>query len=367
MAVSKKAKSIYMNFFDGIETSAANFISDYQEKKYLKKHIDRSAKLTKEQKKQIKEFWKPYCKISYKWALYYSAKNGKFDPRYIPNTLYYTIIDQHFNARKLGYGFNDKNYYSLIFNDVRQPEVVVRKIGDIFVDANYSQLSVEEAIKILTENEYLICKPSQESGSGRGIEFWDPLIDGERIKTFLFDNDNRNYLIQKIVKQSPEMDKIHKGSLNTIRVCSLLMEDGVHVLSAVVRMGMGNSKIDNATAKDNAKYDGMTCGVNHDGTLKEFAFGYYTGKKYSAHPDGLVFKDFKIPSYEKIKTLIKQIHPRIANFRLVSWDFALDVNNEPVLIEANMRKGAINFHQFNNGPLFGDLTERVLNEVFCKK
>ena len=28
-----------------------------------------------------------------------------------PNTLYYTKIDQHFNQRKLGWGFNDKNYY----------------------------------------------------------------------------------------------------------------------------------------------------------------------------------------------------------------------------------------------------------------
>ena len=90
MAVSKKAKELYTGFFDGIETFAANRISDIQENRYLKRHLDKNASLTHEQKKQIKEFWAPYCKVSPKWALYYSAKNGNFDPRYIPNTLYYT-------------------------------------------------------------------------------------------------------------------------------------------------------------------------------------------------------------------------------------------------------------------------------------
>lgn len=37
---------------------------------------------------------------------------------------------------------------------------------------------------------------------------------------------------------------------------------------------------------------------------------------------------------------------------MVSWDIAIDKDGDPVLIEANMRKGGINFHQFNNGPMF---------------
>ena len=40
MAVSKKAKAIYTNFFDGIETFAANTISNIQEKQYLHKYCD---------------------------------------------------------------------------------------------------------------------------------------------------------------------------------------------------------------------------------------------------------------------------------------------------------------------------------------
>ena len=131
-------------------------------------------------------------------------------------------------------------------------------------------------------------------------------------------------------------------------------------------MGFGNSKVDNATAKDNKKYDGMSCGICSDGCLKKYAHGYNTGACCDQHPDGLVFEGFKVPSYDKAVELVRKAHPIIGNFRLVSWDIAIDESGEPVLIEANMRKGGINFHQFNNGPLFGDLTERVLDEVFHK-
>lgn len=370
MAVSKKLKRIYFSFFEKPEVLAANLITKVQEARNLRKNIDKSYKLTKEQKKQIKEFWKPYCRISTKWAQYYAAKNGQFDPRYIPNDLYYTKIDQHFNSRKLGYGFNDKNYYSKMFAGIKQPKVVVRKINNLIFDEDYRQISIEEAKARILRNKEVICKPSQESGSGRGITFFDNKKP-EIIDNFLSDKSYDDYVVQRLVEQHSEMEKVHKGSLNCIRITSILFEDGVHILSAVLRMGFGNSKVDNATAKDNAAYDGMSCGIDANGCLKKYAHGYNAGIANEKHPDGLVFEGFQIPSFAKAIELVKTAHPLIAHFRLVSWDIAIDKGGEPVLIEANMRKGSINFHQFNNGPIFcgggyADLTARVLDEVFGK-
>ena len=305
-------------------------------------------------------------KVSPKWALYYSSKNGQFDPRYIPNTLYYTVIDQHFNARKLGYGFNDKNYYSKIFSDIKQPKVLVRKINGMLFDENYNQISGKKALDLIISETEVICKPSQETGSGRGIRFFSRNIS-EEICKFLDDNRTYDdYIVQALIKQHPTLNKVHAGSINTYRICSLLMNDGVHILSSVLRMGIGTSRVDNATAKDNAKYDGMTCGIDESGKLNKYAYGYHTGRRYDKHPDGLVFDGFQLPSFDKAIELVKQAHPRIAHFRLVSWDIAIDDAGEAVLVEANMRKGSINFHQFNNGPLFGGLTDQVLAEVFKK-
>lgn len=359
MAVSKKAKGLYMGFFDGIETFAANTISNIQEERYLKRYLDKRAKLTPDQIRQIKEFWAPYCKVSPKWVLYYSSKNGKFDPRYIPNTLYYTIIDQHFNARKLGYGFNDKNYYCKIFSNVKQPRTIVRNIGGLLFDEQYKQISATDAVKKIIAESEVIVKPSQESGSGRGIQF----LKNEQISDIknLIRSSEKDYIVQALVKQHPALEHVHQGSLNTIRVCTLMLDDGVHVLSAVLRMGVNKSRIDNVTA------GGISAAIKFDGKLDKYAYTYYTGERFDKHPQGLVFEGYEIPSYHKLIDTVKLLAQTIGNFRLVSWDMAIDEDGDVLLIEANMRKGGINLHQFDNGPLFGDLTKRVLDEVFGKK
>ena len=94
MAVSKGAKKLFNNFFEKPEILAANLISNFIERRSLRKFRNKDFRLTKEQKKEIKDYWKPYCRIFPAWAAYYSAANGYFDPKYIPNDLYYSVIDQ---------------------------------------------------------------------------------------------------------------------------------------------------------------------------------------------------------------------------------------------------------------------------------
>lgn len=360
MAVSKRLKKIYMNFWDKLELWFANRISDFQENHKLNKYLDESFQLTKKQVLEIKEFWKPYGGISTKWCRYYYSKNDIFDPRYIPNTLYYTKIDQHFNNRKLGWGFNDKNYYSLIFADIPQPKTLVRKIGVLLFDKNYRQITVQTALEIVKCEKEVIVKPSQESGGGRGISFFDTANNEKELFDIFTDKKEQNFIVQALVRQHPKLREIYPNALNTIRVTTLMLDDGVHVLSSVLRMGSNDSRVDNASN------GGISVGINPDGKLKKYAHILYEGKQTDCHPQGFVFDGFEIPQYERIISSVKKMAQYIGNFRLVSWDMAVDENGEVLLIEANMRKGGIAIHQFNNGPLFGALTERVLSEVFQK-
>ena len=50
--------------------------------------------------------------------------------------------------------------------------------------------------------------------------------------------------------------------------------------------------------------------------------------------------------------------------KLVAWDISLDQNDEPVLIETNLRWGGS--VQIAAGPVFGDMTEDVLNWISKK-
>ena len=357
MTVSKKLKSVYLGFFDGLETWVANRISDITEWRFLLKYGPKET-VPRALRRQVRDYWSKYTRISPRWAWYYSSKNGISSPKYIPNTLIYTKIDQHFNNRKMGYGFNDKNYYALIFPGLKQPETVVRNIGGILLDEKYHLLTKDEAIARILNNDDVICKPSLESGSGRSIQFWNSKTQSQAIESFIDDPSEIDYIVQKLIRQHPDLNLVHDGSVNSVRIVSLLMPEGVYILSSNLRMGVGESRIDNVTA------GGISCGIEEDGFLKECATTYYTGESIYSHPQGLVFKGFRVPSYGKAVEMVKKAHPLIPHFRLVSWDIAIDESGDSVLIEANMRKGGINLNQFNNGPLFGDLTDRVLNEVF---
>lgn len=236
----------------------------------------------------------------------------------------------------------------------------MRIIGGILLDKDYQLITKEQALEIILNEKEVVCKPSLEIGSGRGISFWETETEKSLIEKFINDKENKDYIIQKTIIQHPELDRVHKGSVNSLRIVSLLMPENVYILSSNLRMGVQNSRIDNVSA------GGISCGINKYGKLKKYATYAYTGDRIEQHPQGLLFDGFEIPCYQKAVDIVKRLATLIPHFRLVSWDIAIDQEGEPVLIEANMRKGMINLNQFNNGPLFGDLTDRVLDEVFKK-
>ena len=140
----------------------------------------------------------------------------------------------------------------------------------------------------------------------------------------------------------------------TIRILSLLSDNGVKIYSSVIRMGINGSKVDNASS------GGITCGIKKDGHLNSYAYSA-AGEKYDIHPTSKIkFDDITIPNFQKAKELVTNLHPTIPMFRLVSWDIAIDEEGEPILIEANLKYGELDFHQLNNGPVFGEDTEKIL-------
>ena len=61
--------------------------------------------------------------------------------------------------------------------------------------------------------------------------------------------------------------------------------------------------------------------------------------------------------------MIKKQHLHFPQLRLISWDFSIDAEENPIFIEWNM-KGDSQLHQYNNGPLYGEKTWEVLDEYF---
>ena len=109
---------------------------------------------------------------------------------------------------------------------------------------------------------------------------------------------------------------------------------------------------------------GITCGVKEDGRLKSVAYSK-KGECYQQHPTTEVyFDEICIPSYESILESTEKPALSFPMFRMISWDWAVDEAGEPLLIEANLYNGELDFHQLNNGPVFGVDTKEIMDEVF---
>ena len=317
--------------------------------------------LTPEQENKIYEYWKKYTDdFEIDYHRYYIDRTGKFDERFIPDDLFVGYIDGYLNNRAIEPGVADKNYFDLYLKGFAMPKTYVHLINGIFEDSNYNMITKEEAIDILSKEKRIVVKPSMASYGGKNVRLLENLSKKELVK-FFDELKEDNLIFQEAVKQSKETAKLHPDSLNTIRIMTLILDGEVKVLPwYAFRMGQGKSKVDNAS------FGGVYCNVKEDGTLSSFAYDAL-GNKFLKHPDGGNFDEVKFDFMDKVKALVKEAAQRFPHFRLIGWDIAIDENNNPLIIEANLTMSGMDVIETIGGPLFGEYTERVLEEVFLQK
>ena len=339
---------------------------DYQNKEILKKSLNAVA-LTLHEKSEIDAFWDKYLPgslkdslLDYRFYDFYKTVK-KEDERlcdYMTDVFYEAFIDEYYTDPQHTRAFDDKNLYDVYFHDVLQPKTIFRKVRDCYLDENYRIITQEDAIEKALGTEEVILKVGKYSCAGKGVMFWSKARnDKQEIIDFCKNSPNVN--CQEVIKQHAELSRLNPSSVNTVRVLTLFFESQVHVLSSVLRMGVNGSRVDNASS------GGIVSGIQENGQLKGIAFDT-SGNRYLKHPQGTNFETVTIPNYSKCVDLAKSLAMRFSSMsRLISWDFAVDESSEPVLIEFNISHGQLDFHQLCNGPIFGDMTEGVLKDVFA--
>lgn len=318
------------------------------------------------QKKEIESFWHPYLKgwrarksFDMSWFDIYNRTNVfGYDLRYyIPDSYYYCIVDRFFSDALNAPVLDDKNMYDLYFSDVNQPMTIARKIDGLFMDEKYNIISEEEVMQKCQENGSAIIKPAVGACAGSGITFWrkDKNTE-EELREALY--SNAHLVIQNIIQQHDVMACLNESSVNTLRMVTLLWKGKVRLTTAVAIMGGVNSKTNHLHG------GGLVCGLLPNGQLQHAAFdGKLT--QHETLPNGTNFTDIVIPNYDKCVKLVKQLATRLSRVsKLTAWDITIDKDGEPMLIEVNLSWGGS--VQIAGGPVFGEITEEVLDYI-CKK
>lgn len=240
----------------------------------------------------------------------------------------------------------DKFYFSLFLEKLNMPTPhVLCYIKDgqiIYVDPQYkldSSSSIEQKLsQLLSYNMDVFCKPSGgKKGNGSfkmRIQDSQIFIDGvqnsvDNVIEMLLSDD---YLIQERICQHPELNKLCSTAVNTIRIQTIVREDGsILAFGAGLRMGREGSIVDNWSK------GGVFVGIDMEkGALKDKGFlKPQYGTVSFCHPDTqVVFKDFIIPYYKEAERLVIEAHKMFYRCYSVGWDIAI-TEKGPVIIEAN--------------------------------
>ncbi len=370
----KILKKILRKIANDEEGFLRNYVSQklpyYFYKRNLKKTIgNNKCKLPLDYRRKIKKFWKEKLNISVstKGFEYFYISGIKDCESYIPEDIFFKYFIRKLNKFSLAYAYADKNVYSKLFPNTNMPKSVIRNINGRFFNENYEFLTQNDALNIFHDeirNNNLIIKPSIDSGSGKNVclirysDFPNNLSINDYIISIL-NKYKKDFIVQRFLKQSDLLNLIYPHSLNTIRIISFETDGKIEILASILKMG------NNSNYLDKVSMGGLSCGINFEGKLNDFAYSSDNSNPHYTHPQtNFVFKNTVIPNFQEALDLVKKLHINLSpNFRFVSWDIAFDSTNSPVLIEVNLKKQGVMLPQLNCGPLFGDGLSHVIDYI----
>ncbi len=170
-----------------------------------------------------------------------------------------------------------------------------------------------------------------DSDGGQGIE----RREASEISDFAAFQEHllkeRQFLVEQIIPQHPEMAALNSSSVNSLRIVSYFDGTDVHILARVLKMGNGG-------VIDNFAHGGMYTMLDDNGVGLHAAFDIM-GDAYEIHPiSGIRIPGFQVPLYKEVLEFVDEISRIVPEIPYVGWDIAISPDR-PVVIEGNYNTG----------------------------
>ena len=185
-----------------------------------------------------------------------------------------------------------------------------------------------DALKAFLDGKKTVFVKPLEGSSGQGIEKYTPPdwtdMDAFASKVRAVGRS----VIEEGIVQHPRMAELNPGSVNTVRISTLIGDKKEGIVYAFLRIG--NGKI-----MDNVDCGGMAARVDLvSGKLLTVAADK-AGNTFTKHPiTGTEIIGFQLPCFEEAKAMCLEAMRMVPSMRYVAWDVAL-TEQGPTLIEGN--------------------------------
>ena len=227
-------------------------------------------------------------------------------------------IVRRMNPKEYWHFFDDKTEFNTLFADC------VKR--DWF--AINAETTKETLAAFLAGKSAVIAKPV-EGSSGQGIvrytsEAWqtsaEPFLE-KLVHTGIG-------IIEELVVQHPAMAAMNHGSVNTIRIATLLGDKAEGIVYAFLRIGNGQ-------VVDNVDCGGMAARVKLSDGILHTVGADKQGNTFERHPiTDMPIIGFQIPYWEEAKAMCLRAAKVVPQMRFIAWDVAITADG-PCFIEGN--------------------------------
>lgn len=257
---------------------------------------------------------------------------------------------------------NPKEYWHIFDNKDEFDERFKKYLNREFMVINES--NKDEFKKFINNKDEIIVKPLSES-CGKGIEKIElKNINKDELYTKLL--SNKQFLVEEVAHQHKDLAKLHKESINTIRVVTLKNKYNVTtIITAIIRIGTNKEIVDNFN-------HGGVCSVVDLKTGKILTPAIdKQGNTYEYHPTTKIkLVGYQLPNWDKVIKLVKEAAKEVKEMNLIGWDVCIG-EEKPLLIEANQFPGhdlyQLPAHRINNNkygmvPIFEEALNKKVGE-----
>ena len=333
-----------------------------------------NAKKTVEGEKEWMEYWGDLCihpnPMYYRLFSRYVGKNKMI----VPEDICRYAIENVLNPPRFIKTYIDKNVWGMLFSDKIMPPTILRCIDGFYYDKDYTRINLCDTKKLtnifrLSGFKYFVVKPTRDSNSSHGVftikyEKTDYFVNKNGAKhrctiELLREIEGKNWIIQPFMEQHPDIQRFCTTSVNPIRINTYrsVKDDKVHVLKGgVLRVGFQGE------TNDGTHGNGKFIGINPDGSLMHEVLDFYGTVTTSFN--GIDFREtYKIPNFEGICELAKNVATKVLHHRLLAFDIMLDKNGNPVMLEYNIEAFSMWLPQFVGVAAFGEFTDEIIEYV----
>lgn len=224
-----------------------------------------------------------------------------------------------YNQKEYFQYIDDKSKFNQLFNKYLKRDWV--KVEDD---------NKQQVIDFINKHQQFMAKPIIGS-CGKQIEKInrDDFASVEQLYQHLL---NKDLELEELIIQHPLVSSIYPGSINTVRVVTILKDNVAHVICAYFRIGNGKYV-------DNFNSGGMVAPVDvESGVVKDLAIDKQKNL-YERHPlTNAVIKGFKFPDWQQALDMCKEACFVVPQMGYIGWDVGFS-NKGPVFVEANEYPG----------------------------